>query len=295
MYIPEILNAKALFQRVGGWKEKNPLPELNELLYRATSASIHEERLNFLNRKCIEEFKWFEEQLTLDDKLVFSSSTLVELFHEISPFFSTLIRIQNMILPLVGKHLGKTALPSSLSDVMKKLHKFGFPGKIPDLTAEYWRKWGETIKDYRDVDQHFDVLIKQTFLEVTPSKTIVVYLPDNPGVKSPSKFTYTAKINALQFLPKAFRALHEYIENVIAELGFLPTSLDFEVALKQMGDLRPFKNRTLSLMVEKKIRQKSPNAWDMNVTALEVAQNPNGTLRFQNKEIAKEKLKRIKF
>ena len=103
-----------------------------------------------------------------------------------------------------------------------------FPDEHKSLFAEYWLSPGKRLADYRDVDQHFDVLARQCFLDclLGSFSRLWVCLPDNPEVKSPAQFTYNNEIDAVQFAGDAFHRLHRLSEDFAKKSGADPQLLE---------------------------------------------------------------------
>lgn len=287
MYIAELLNQFEYFQYLAGWKKSsrsNGLVEgLNSLLFRGTSAVVHLQRIKKLKKICEGEFDFFENRLVIvDDRIVYNSHFMVELFHEISPLLSTLRIMQNMIVPLIGKELSMS-VPSSLDDVIKKINSIRLPQKIKGLIEEYWRSSGQELRFYRDVDQHYDVLIKQSFMQIRPNKRVLICLPDNPEDKDPKKFKFKEQKDGVEFVDTAFKQLHDCIESIARTLGYSKMPLEEEMEMSQLGDLRPFRKRTLGLMVEYYDLADEKGITHLKVEAMEVGQNNDGTVYLRDK------------
>lgn len=290
MYLPELLNADGLFQRVYSWKKSVPYGEdFSALLYRASSCVIHVRRLAELNDRCVKEFSLFEDQLALgNDRIVLHSTSLLALLNEISPLLSSLRIMQDMLLPLIGKAKGKS-MPSSINDGMKKLHTLGLPEQIKTDLLRYWQFDGSKLRDYRVIDQHHANLVTHSFLQVKPTKKVLVLFPDNPEVKTPRKFTYEKSINGIDYLRSGFIALHAVFEEVATALGYQPSTIENEIGMAQLGILLPPERRTLAFWYE---ANHSVNADGVlvNISGTEVRQKDDGRLEFQRMLLGEEKL-----
>lgn len=148
--------------------------------------------------------------------------------------------MQNDVLALAAAAIGVRNVPSSLHDACNAMRRRYPKGnkrprwltEIPDehksLFDDYWLSQGKQLADYRDVDQHFDVLARQCFLDCSSKSfsRLWVCLPDNPEVKSPARFTYSNEIDAVQFTDDAFHRLHLLSEELSKKSGAGPQPLE---------------------------------------------------------------------
>lgn len=290
MYFPELLNETGLFQRVYSWKKSVPYEEdFSALLYRASSCVIHVRRLAELNERCVKEFDLFEDQLALGkDRIVFHSASLLALLNEISPMLSSLRIMQDMLLPLIGKAKSKS-MPSSIHDGMKKLHTLGLPEQIKVILLRYWQFEGAKLRHYRVIDQHQANLVTHSYLQVKPTKKVLVLFPDNPEVMTPRKFTYEKSINGIDYLHSAFIALHAVFEEVATALGYQARMIETEIGMAQLGILLPPERRTLAFWYEAN-HSASASGVLVKISGTEVRQMDDGRIEFQRMLLGEEKL-----
>jgi hypothetical protein len=160
MFSAAFLNSSSLFPHFAGWMKDSPHEDLSVYLSRATAGLIHVRRLRELRARCLEEFHQRRDDLTLTSgHLSFWSPTVAELAGEVSPALGSLRMMQNMILPMVARVSSpRVSVPSSMASAIKKLSSYGLPRRIEVLTQEYWQRGGRELKDFRDMDQHFDLI-----------------------------------------------------------------------------------------------------------------------------------------
>jgi len=255
MYIASLFNRMRLFQYTGDWMSNSKMTDQREIqafLFRATSAFLNLNRMHFLGQVCVEQYRQHRDRLENNcDKIVFWSPTLVEVLNEFSPFLSAARIMQNMMLPLAtrAKHL-KCSMPSSLADGMKKLDTYGLGDDICNVIRRYWESTGKDIKGYRDIDQHFYTIVEHSFLQIAPHEKILIYLPDNPEEKSPSRVSFASQRDALPYFKKAFFEIHGCFENIGSICGFQAGPLPQAFGLAQLGLLTENVKRTLALIVE---------------------------------------------
>lgn len=279
MYLPELFNRNNLFQNFGGWlksvyevatSELNGKPVIDIksnmrefmkkiqshriLLFNATSVILHIQQMKILEKKCIQEFQKVKEQLKLvENRLIFWSPSLIDLFSKFSPILSLIRIMQNLSLKLISKKL-KISLPASMNNLINKgREKYELPVNIWRIIKRYWSKSGKLVKSYRDVDQHHFALITHSFLELKPKEKILVILPDNPEIKNPLRFTYNKEIDAIRFLEQKFIEFNEYIEALAKEFGFNTTPIFPSWDLNHYGVLSG-KKGTMAVMIDNKGR-----------------------------------------
>lgn len=275
MYLADELNRRGLFQSFGSW----PSPQVDrddasDFLFRASCALVNLNRIEELTKACLKDLKAFEPQLSITrDRIVLGSYSVVALVSEIPPLLSTLRMMQNMILSMAARVLGISDVAQSLNDVVKKLRRSRLPDSVKQATLRYWDDHGLRLKEYRDLDQHHYVITNSTFLETRPERKLWVLLPDNPSVKTQKHFTYQERVNALDYLPTAFRMFHDYAEGVAQEVGCSPKPLPLSTPMASLGSMQPPKPGTLALIVE----------FDGS-TAVELSQCADGRLAVQKRE-----------
>ena len=255
MYIAELFNSQGIFQSLGGWSAGvTPAgkQKIESILFRATTAYIALHRMRLLGNACVEQFRRQRHELTIkSERIVFWSPTLVEYVTEISPFLSSVRTMQNLILPLVANtvNLGKT-VPSSLADAIKTLNKLGFSDEIRKIVRSYWAEGGCELKGYRDLDQHYETLVRQSFIELAPEERIIVHLPDDPMQRNLSRATYNKKRDALDYCAESFSKLDQLLDSLASSLGIDRAPLQLSVGLGELGKLQEGEKKTLGLIVE---------------------------------------------
>ena len=290
MYLPELLNSEGLFQRVYSWKTDSSCPdEFSALLYRASSCLIHIRRLTELNHRCVTEFGLFEDQLALgEDRIVYQSPSLLAALNEISPLLSSLRIMQDMLLPLIGRTNGRS-MPASINDGMKTLHMLGLSNEIRGILLRYWQASGSSLRDYRVLDQHHASLVAHTFLQIRPTKKVLVLFPDNPETRTPKKFTYDKSINGIEYLHSAFMRLHAVYEDIAGALGFEGGLIESEIGMAQLGILLPPRKRTLAFWYEAN-QSISATGMQINISGIEFRQRDDGRVELQRMLLSEGKL-----
>lgn len=232
MYIAKILNDGGLFQSIGGWIKVKPNIHpsfVDEFLFRACSARLSIMRMDFLNEKCLHQFRKQKNELIIhDSKLTFWSPNLIEFLNETTPFLANMRIMQNLIVPLAILMSGlKQSVDSSLADAVKKVEGYGLMTELSLLIKDYWKDGGRQLVDYRDVDQHFSTVVKHAYIQIDLNKEkLLVLIPDNPEVKSSKKFDFSSNRNALDYFRDSYFKLNKLIENMGKVLKIIPHSID---------------------------------------------------------------------
>ncbi len=84
---------------------------------------------------------------------------------------------------------------------------------------------------------------------MTPSESILVYLPDNPEEKSLKRVSFAKKRDAIPFFNNAFFKTHQFIDDLASALGFQLGRLKQSILTEQLGELKEGKRRTLALIM----------------------------------------------
>ncbi len=255
MYIAQIFNTTNKFQNLGGFikgKKIGDSPNRDEFFLHATNVLVSLNRLKMLNTICLDQIQKYKDKLTIvDDEITYWSPTLVEMLTIIPSVFSSLIIMQDKFMPMLN-HIGSwgKTFPSSFNDVIKKIDSYGLSPAIVILLKGYWDSNGDMVRDYRDLGQHFYYLTLVTYYRHLPSESIVVALPDNPGVKNKDEFKYRNKVNAIDYLLKSFDSLHDCIENIVKTFGCPPGNIEQSIAFGHMPKvIIPGIKKTLIIMV----------------------------------------------
>jgi hypothetical protein len=291
MYLPSLLNSYGLFQHASSLNSESEFADdLALLLSRATSAMVCINRMDFLQRQCFAEFDLFNDQITdFDDRIVFYSESLVELQNQISPLLSSLRMMQDSLNQLIRRKFPKLNLPRSISDSIKGIDKYELPNELKILLTNYWKAYGGRIRDLRILDQHYSSIVDNIFLQTKPDRRIVLLFPDNPEEKSNQKWTFNKEIDGISELRIGFDETHQLIEDIFQYLGYTPTEVTDSIKLTQLGELTPFRKRTLSLWVDKTFKIEGEKN-SLYIKALRMGQKENGKLELQTVLLSEKKL-----
>ena len=274
MYSPNDFNRNNLFQKFNGWiewanqqfvekyhkqgifddeiinKEWTKSYQIYDMiLIHANFIIINIHQMELLEKKCIQEYKKFVTWLDIrHNRIVFWSPTLINLISKCPPILSSIHFIQDKIINLISKKLNK-----SLGNSMRKVisggkEKYSLPTRTFGLIRKYWIKSGEAVRKYRDIDQHYYSLIKNSFLEIEPNERILIMLPDNPEVKKIEEVTFKQENDAIRYLKEAFFSLHDFIEGLADAFGFKGIKYCPTINLGQYGEFSE-KKGTIALRI----------------------------------------------
>ena len=284
MFVAKFFNREKIFQRFGGWtgstmekkkliykdNEKNrrlkPMsitesPFLTEhMLFQATCAYINLIYLKKTERECISQFKRFEHKLDLkNDRLYFHSPTIFDLFGRISPILNSVRIMQNITAKLLKYELNEITLPDNMRKLIdNEIHNEKLPNNIKKLVNEYWDNSGKKVKQYRDIIQHHYLLVRKTYLQISPEIKIIILLPDNPDKKAYKDALFNEKINAIDYVRSAFYEFHDLLESLSSEFGYEPKPFQQELRLdKYINTKNKSDLGTIGLMINSSIGNKA--------------------------------------
>lgn len=174
------------------------------------------------------------------EEICFQTPSLFNLFSEVSISLTQIRILQNTLLDLIGKKLQISISPSMNTYVTKlnKRKRCDLEERVHSLISDYWNISGLKVKQYRDIDQHYGQLFQHAIIKRSGDiANLELRLPDNPKEKSPKRFTYQLKIDAVLFIHEAFNSLHTLINEVSVMLGYKKQRLfDLNIATNENYD-----------------------------------------------------------
>jgi len=137
-------------------------------------------------------------------------------------FLDAARRTQNAIVPYLSKAL-RISLPMSLADVIKRIdaNSITVPDPIKRELVEYWSRSGLRLKSYRDLYQHYALLVSEArvFLADDGSPLVYLLLPSNPEVRTPARLVFgSPPVHALTYLRSEFYSLLVFVDWLIKAL-----------------------------------------------------------------------------
>lgn len=224
------------------------------MLQRATQILYHLDQCKSLHAQSIAQFSSYIQKEPKPPTSLRAWSPLVSgLIVELSGALATIRVMQNDTWHLISTMSGARDAPSSIADAYKAF--VSKSGKEPpkwlrtidmrtkDIIVNYWETSGSQLANYRDLDQHFDVLARGSifFPNKVDQSTLTIQLPDNPQEKSPSRFTYTKGVDAINVVMTGFTQLHDLIESIAKNQRAKPQPIgqrfDFEPPLIHQQDI----------------------------------------------------------
>ncbi len=265
-YLSPELNANKLFLPLATLlKSPSSSQKLTEtiekFLFRASCAlqglSDIEQSLN-ISVKCAEEYR---DQIKFHDsnkKVLIASNILFTAYSNIPSILSNIVIMQNKLLNLIAQifDYNLKGIPSSFNNAYKnRFHDF--PNKtIINLFTLYYEGGGKYIRDLRDINEHFDELLNETYyLQLRKQGKILMYFPDNPEIKSPKKFTYEKQMNAFDVLFDSLKILSNVIEDICSLKKVPPSDFKYNITIDSKIKPSLVPEYTVGLMINSRKKE----------------------------------------
>ncbi|MFX1281771.1 MAG: hypothetical protein ACFFA3_20650 [Promethearchaeota archaeon] len=226
----------------------------NEFVYKAYYAYSILQRMKLMKEKAFKpQFEAIKPNLNLknETEILYSSFLTREYMYFIMPFLNTVFLLQDRILLILGNYLKiKEKLPEKLPTYYygykegNNLILTKFPETIQKLILVYWKKHGERIRSYRNLDQHHYNLSFHTFYRIKTKEEFVVYLPDKYSSNF-EKLSYSKKIVALDYFESEFNAFHDLVESLAKSVDVNPKEFQPSHSLIPLEDLAQYENGEL--------------------------------------------------
>jgi hypothetical protein len=164
-----------------------------------------------------------EKQLTIPKKKLLRYNTILtnEFLKNLPPFLNLFFILQDRILRIVGLYLGLDNLPNKYPLFVKNaniIKRFG--NYIEKASLRYWRDHAQTLRKYRNLDQHdYNLLFNYG---INSEAEFQLILPDNPEEKMISRISFKENLNALDYFNQEFDAFHTYVEDIIKSMKISP-------------------------------------------------------------------------
>lgn len=259
-FLPNTLNSHQFFKLFPELLTKKEFPEdakrkIYRFLYRTSCLLTSRESIYHSEATTVNLINQYDKQFTFAEgtKKRFSVSveTLFNIYSQIPTCLSNLVQMQDLIVPILKDiYQLKFSSPTSFRKAMNNIDNYGFNDAVKTELKKYWKEYGEYLRNVRDVNEHFDALVDQTFFdqESKPGQ-ILIFLPDNPEIKSSKKFTYEKEIDAHLTIMKNVESLNEIFNVVMNDLGINQGQYTRTHEMGQMGTFEKPMNRTLGLMI----------------------------------------------
>lgn len=241
MYVANLFNSRGYFQRTSGWMQ---MPSTSSggrafavVLQRAGQVLFHLDQCKQLHAHALAQFcSHLQREPYLPASLHAWSPVVSGLIVELSGALAALRVMQNDSWGLISAVSGARDTPASIRDAHATLvRRYGHGNKRPrwletidqetkSRVVNYWEMSGVHLANYRDVDQHLDVLARGAifFPELEGPARLSIQLPDNPEAKSRTRFTYARGTDALDTAMVGFDGLHALLESLARDHGAMP-------------------------------------------------------------------------
>jgi len=233
MYDANLFNQLNLFQFVGGYL-KHPdaqkfVRAINRILHHAHTSLYHLRRMNDLKAEAIKQIDQLRPQLKYDElPIAVWSPCINEVIFEMATAFVNMRLLQNDAWRFTRNlYLINNMAPEKIYDAVEQIRqkensqtKYKWLELVPiDLLQEldaYWVSTGDKLRDFRVLDQHYEVLSTHArFKSVNGNIQLSVLIPDNPEKQSRKQFSFVENLDGLKFAEKAFLELHKLIEKIV--------------------------------------------------------------------------------
>lgn len=219
----DLANRAGLFSHYAAWHEDGNCanPAHVAMAHHIGLLVYSIERLFALRKECLCQCAEFDGRLShAGDKILFHAPGMFDLLSTFSTVLLSVRLCQNSLLDILSQKMRKS-LPSSMSDYVKQPHKHKLPERAAALIQAYWIATGHSVKEYRDVDQHFGLVARHAWVvRESDGPQIRIYLPDNPTCRSATKFTYTKNQDVFDFAAMAFAQLHDVVNEISRLVGY---------------------------------------------------------------------------
>lgn len=141
---------------------------------------------------------------------------------QIDSFLETGRRVQNAAVSYLAAKF-KRSFPQSYHDlmIMNKKRPLQLPAPVLQELEGYWRCFGERLRQYRDLSQHYAIVSSDCvcFPASNGQIAVSIWLPNNPEVRKPSLLNWgDPKVHAYDFLEQHFLALVTFVNQLLIAL-----------------------------------------------------------------------------
>ncbi len=233
----------------------------DEFLFRSYYAYSILKRMRLLKEKALKpQFEGLKANLNISDEeeILYSSFITREYIYFVMPFLNTLFILQDRIMILLGCYLKVKEkydkLPSYYFNFKKNKENnllALYPRPIQQLLVKYWEKYGEKIRQYRNLEQHQYQLYYHSYYRFKPKEEYVLYLPDEIKKNMDlEEIKYHKKIVALELFEEQFKAFHDFVDRMLIQLKIPPEQIQSKQAFEPLEGLSQYKNgELLSTMI----------------------------------------------
>ena len=232
----------------------------DEFLFRSYYAYSILKRMRLLKETALKaQFEGLKPDFKISDEkeILYSSFITREYIYFVMPFLNTIFILQDRIMILLSEFLNIKdkyyKLPKYYFDYKNKENKILplFPKSIQTLLLNYWEKHGRIIRQYRNLEQHQYQLYYHSYFRLKPKEEYVLYLPDKITRNMVlDDITYNKKIVALDLFEKEFKALNDFVENMLKQMKIEPFEIQPGSSFSPLESLAKYKNgEILSTMI----------------------------------------------
>lgn len=286
-YLYKTLNHNDYFRHFASLETNPDSPKglsekITRFLYRSSCLFLSFHHLKTSLSDSVELAFQFVQQLKFnnENRIAFSCSELFMGYAQIPAALSALVLMQNELLRIIPLISGSGKdLPKSLNRVFEKgVKTYGFSHEIEELLIQYWKNGGKYIRDLRNINEHYDILVNHTFFEFKNNRgRILIFLPDNPESRSPRKFTFKKELNANDVIHKAMTDMNNLVADICELHGFRKGNFRPHCISKTVYTFNYDRETTMNLMIsleEVKDNRKVLHAMEMKYNGKGVKGEP---------------------
>ena len=105
---------------------------------------------------------------------------------------------------------------------------------------------------------------------------------------------YEREIDGLELLRSGFNDFHRLIDDIARHFGYEPASLNIQIGMNQLGELTPFRKRTIAFLYETTVIKQPSSGFQMNITGVNFRQLDTGQLSIQKMVLSDSKREQLK-
>ncbi|MEK7727866.1 MAG: hypothetical protein AAB354_05590 [candidate division KSB1 bacterium] len=143
--------------------------------------------------------------------------------YRLDAFLDAARRTQNAIIPYLRQNFPKLSISKSLTGVIENLRndKLQLPEQVRSQIIDYWDCYGEKLKSYRDLGQHYMIVATEArvFIPTEGTPALIFCLPNNPDTRPLENLSYTnPQVHVQQFVQDQFLNLLAFCYSILENL-----------------------------------------------------------------------------
>ena len=251
MYSADALNRNRMYQFMPEWIKVLDSPSKSQrsemVLQRAYQVIFHLDNCTHLRNVASTQLERYTLNIEGEPDIIqVWSPDISNLIVNFLAAVSVLRLLQNETWRMISTAYRLKNSPKSMRDahkcMLRGIWSQFLPNGVKSMICEYWESAGSKLAAYRDFDQHHDALARLCVLDCKKvgAEGLWIWLPDNPDAKNAKLFSYSNRIDGLDFAISQFLLVHELLHSTSMQWGkfdsFIPQTLRFVPAIShEMG------------------------------------------------------------